>query len=83
MRRENKKYLKWVRTLPCCHCGAPSEAHHLIGVGMGIMGSRASDIHAVPLCRSCHTEVHKCPREWPQTKWVMQTQDQAIDEGLL
>ena len=79
---KSKKYLDFVRTLPCCHCGAPSEPHHVIGVGMGKMGGKASDIHAVPLCREDHTLVHQDPGGWPQMRWLMETQDKALNKGV-
>jgi len=59
----SKKYLVWVKSLPCSICGAPADdAHHLIGVGnMGGMGTKASDVLVMPLCRGCHTELHREP----------------------
>ena len=49
----NKKYLAWIRTLPCCLCGRPQDvqAHHSESGGMGIKGS---DYSALPLCPVCH-----------------------------
>ncbi len=61
----NDKYLQWVKSQPCCVCGATSDdAHHLIGHGQGGMGTKAHDLFTIPLCRIHHSELHKDPREW-------------------
>jgi len=55
------KYLRWVRELPCCHCGTYYEvqAHHAIGVSLGgTMGGKQSDITVLPLCASHHQLLH-------------------------
>lgn len=87
MRHKNVKYLRWIRTLPCCHCGNPeSEPHHIIGVGLGAMGLKASDIHTMPLCRRCHDELHREQgMTWAldQVRWLIKTQDRAQEEGIL
>jgi len=81
---KSEKYLKFVRSLPCCHCKKPAEPHHIIGICyMGVMGSKASDLHTMPLCRDCHEEVHRDPASWPQTRWMMDTQLKAVKEGIL
>ncbi len=84
---KSPKYLKWVATLPCCHCGGyDSIPHHIIGIdNMGIMGGKASDLAAMPLCdvRQCHTEVHKDPTGYPQTRWMVETQEEAYRQGVL
>ena len=81
---ENKKYLKFVRTLDCCHCGNPETApHHIINIGMGIMGGKAPDICTMPLCNDCHTNVHRAPNDLPQVKWMIETQIKAIEQGVL
>jgi len=52
----NKKYLDWVKSLDCCFCGGSGgDAHHILGVGEGGMGTKASDLRAMPVCRECHT----------------------------
>ena len=81
---KNPKYLKFVRTLPCSYCGNPdTEPHHIIEIGDGIMGAKASDIHSMPLCRKHHDEVHKDPFQWPQALWVIRTQNRAVEAGYL
>lgn len=86
MSHSNNKYLAFVKTQPCINCGNPnSEPHHVIGLGMGAMGIKASDIHAVPLCRHCHNQVHQDTSEWamPQIRWLIRTQDKAQEAGEL
>jgi len=80
---KSKKYLAWVREQPCCHTGLPAEPHHVIAIGMGKTGGKAADIHAVPLCRETHDEVHDDPDSWPQAKWLMETQERAFRDGIL
>ena len=83
-RHKNQKYLQFVRALPCIHCGSyESDAHHIIGIGRGAIGTKESDIHTMPLCRVCHTEVHKNPKLWPQAAWMKDTQNQAVAAGVL
>ena len=50
-------WLAWVRTLPCCSCGArpPSHPHHSTGGGMGM---KSSDRETMPLCARCHRSFH-------------------------
>ncbi|MBI5643316.1 MAG: DUF968 domain-containing protein [Deltaproteobacteria bacterium] len=54
------KFLRFVRTLPCCVCGSPETvAHHtergMYGGGIGIKGS---DLSGVPLCGYHHQALH-------------------------
>lgn len=82
----SKRYLQWVRSLPCCMCGAPAEdAHHLIGVGgMGGMGTKAPDSMSMPVCRRHHDEIHRDPNLWPdQFEWALKTVNRALAEGVL
>ena len=56
----SRKYLDWIRTLPCLCCGAKAEAAH---TGSHGMAQKASDFSAVPLCWWHHREggcaIHK------------------------
>lgn len=64
-RWESVKYLQWVKSQPCCVCGATSDdAHHLIGYGQSGMGTKAHDLFTIPLCRVHHSELHKDPKQW-------------------
>lgn len=86
MRHKDDRYLRWVRTLPCSHCGNPeAEPHHIIGIGASGMGTKADDIHTMPLCRRCHDEVHRDQGAWlfAQVRWILLTQNRALEEGIL
>lgn len=52
------KYLKFVRTLPCCRCGTTYnvQSHHTDTGGIALVGS---DYSAVPLCLPCHSTLHQ------------------------
>ena len=86
MRHKNNKYLNFVRSLPCAHCGNPETiAHHPIGLGMGAMGTKPDDISAVPMCPACHGKLHENSKTWvlPQIRWILQTQNKAQEMGEL
>jgi len=84
-RWESKRYLAWVRCLPCVSCGAPAdEAHHLIGLGLGGMGTKAPGWAVIPMCRGCHSTLHREPEEWDrQWLWLMKTLKEAFAENVL
>ena len=82
----SKKYLDFVRSLPCAMCGRPADdPHHLIGVGgMGGTGTTAPDWTAIPLCRGDHGMMHSNPELWPdQWEHIARTLGKAIDAGVL
>lgn len=57
----SKSYLKSVRQHPCLLCKRPSDdAHHLRHAEGGLSGfaRKVGDQWAVPLCRTCHNELH-------------------------
>jgi hypothetical protein len=67
--KENPKYLAHLRTLRCCHCNRkPSDPAHTGSRDKGI-GTKAWDIDAIPLCRSCHNRYHQIG-EWA---WLEET----------
>lgn len=85
-----RHYLSWVKEQPCVVCGNPaSDAHHLIGHGRGSMGSKGSDLTAIPLCRTCHTDLHDHGyKTWErahgsQWDYVRGTLMRALMEGVL
>ena len=49
------------------------------------MGGKAHDLHAMPVCRDCHMEIHANP--WAmveeQCLGVLRTQRKAIREGFI
>lgn len=82
---KSKKYLKFVRSLPCCHCGNNETVpHHIIAVDrMGYMGGKASDLAAMPMCVPCHAELHRDVKDWPQTRFIIETLVEAYNHGII
>ncbi|QFT84948.1 hypothetical protein FIU88_08165 [Halomonas sp. THAF12] len=76
-RWRSETYLAWVRQQPCARCGAPADdAHHVIGLGWQLsgMGLTAPDNFALPVCRSCHQDVHRLPElQRYQPNWLRWT----------
>ena len=59
MKARNYDYLTFIRTKSCCICGdMGSDAHHFPRCGEAGMAQKASDMMAIPMCRTCHTEYH-------------------------
>ena len=81
----DKAYLKWVSEQPCSCCGLDDDTtvpHHLIGVGNGVMGGKADDLEAMPLCFTCHSNIHLASSDkQEQYKFVGQTLQAAIKSG--
>ena len=85
-RWRSRKYLDWVKTLPCVICGARADdPHHITGIGhLGGMGTKAPDQFVMPVCRPHHDEIHRDPNLWPdQWEWVARTLARAIEAGVL
>ena len=62
-RREDERYLRYVRKQPCVGCGVMEgtrDPHHL---DRGGTGTKGSDRLTVPLCRECHDDLHSIPEE--------------------
>ena len=58
-RKEMPVYTRWVKTQKCMTCGNQADdPHHIIGHGLGGMGTKADDLFVIPLCRKCHNELH-------------------------
>jgi len=88
----NKKYTNWVATLPCCYCTMDDGtvvAHHLKHIdfpwGGGGTGLKAHDWLTMPLCYTCHTNVHNGDRNVIEHQRVMiwKTQREAFNQGVL
>ena len=80
------KHKAFVKTLPCCHCGAyGTDPHHMISVDkMGSTGSTTSDLALMPLCRADHNAVHAdSGKGWPQTRWALETLEKSLQQGKL
>jgi len=82
-------YRRWVKSLPCCACGkSADDPHHIISVGYGGMGTKVSDLWAIPLCREHHDSLHGNVTDWEfqhglQWEHVALTLLQAVHDGVL
>ncbi|HBN0603164.1 TPA: DUF968 domain-containing protein [Escherichia coli] len=62
-REEMPVYTRWVKTQKCMTCGNQADdPHHIIGHGLGGMGTKADDLFVIPLCRKCHRGHHRLRR---------------------
>lgn len=88
-RWENRRYLQWVKSQPCCGCGnGDCDSHHIIGHGQGGMATKAHDLFTFPLCRNCHDELHANQRAWEekygsQIVLLFRFMDRSIGIGAL
>lgn len=58
-RIRDERYLAWIRTKHCLVCmDSLVEAHHVLPMGGGKMGSKTDDRRTVPLCRDAHQKYH-------------------------
>lgn len=80
-------YLRWVKSLPSAISQRPADdPHHLIGHGMGGMGTKAPDWCAFPLTRDEHDELHRIGwRAWEeqygsQWRYVAQTLGKYVED---
>jgi hypothetical protein len=84
-RWKSKRYEAWVRTQPCCVCGAPAvEVHHIKGVGfMSGTGLKAPSWAIIPLSNHMHREMHRS-KAMQALQWelVARTLGKAIEEGV-
>lgn len=66
-RMENRQYMDWVKSLPCCSCQRPADdPHHPTSVGLRGGGTKVPDQLAIPLCRNCHDNLHHDPKGWEE-----------------
>jgi 5-methylcytosine-specific restriction endonuclease McrA len=85
----SEKYLEFVRTHNCTHCGTPNhiggmDAHHINGHNLGGgMGFKLSDIFTLALCRKCHQLVHGNQNLIDQPYHALRTIENAVQSGVL
>lgn len=85
----SKKYLKWVKSLPCvCSGWSADDANHIMKKGLGGMGTKASDLFTFPMSRFHHNMFHHDPKQWEedfgdQWGYVMATLKLAIDIDII
>ena len=61
----NRKHMERVARLPCVICRAwPVQVHHCIHGRFSQM--RARDEMTIPLCKSCHDELHAGKETWAE-----------------
>lgn len=88
-RWQNEKYTRWVKAQQCACCQNPADdPHHLIGHGMGGMGTKAHDLFVIPLCRAHHDELHADAvafeaKYGTQPELLLKTLDRALAIGAL
>lgn len=82
---KSQSYIDWVRRQPCFVCGIEGgDAHHAIDIGLGgVMGGKAPDFVAVPLCRVHHDEVHRDADMHDQRDMVIRTLLKCFYEGVI
>jgi len=88
-RIKSKKYREYVKSLPSCISGMPSDdAHHIKG-HFYTGASTPSDIFVIPLTRSEHTNFHNIGyKRWEaeygsQIMYALRTIEQAITDGVI
>lgn len=67
----SRKYLDYIRSIPCLHCNGPAEPHHLRELGDGGMALKPPDTQCVPLCREGHDEWGTRVPEWIDIKMIV------------
>lgn len=79
----SEKHLKWIRSKICCSCGYDTgiQAHHIIGIGHGVMGGKESDALTIPLCMRCHQQCHRDPIGFDQLYYLAQIIKSAFDNN--
>lgn len=88
-RWECEKYTRWVKSQQCACCGAPADdPHHVVGYGLGGMGTKAHDLFVIPLCRHHHDELHRDMSAWEiehgsQLLLLVQTLNRALGIGAI
>ncbi len=72
-RRRDPDHLRFVAASPCLACGRqPSQAHHLRFAQPRALGRKVSDEFTVPLCVTCHQQLHLAgdERRWWRERGV-------------
>ena len=85
-RIRSPKYLAKVRSMPCHvqqddkHCnGSPVHAHHLTCIeGEGVMGDKAGDDKALPLCSFHHRTLHDIGEKTFWSNWGINAEEEAM-----
>jgi hypothetical protein len=84
----SRNYLAFVSSLQCPCGNQADEAHHVIDCGLGGgMGTKPSDLATIPICRTCHQQLHNNVAAWEQhfgsqLLWVYLTIEEARESGV-
>ena len=65
-----KAYIKTLQGKPCLVCKQEAEAHHVRFAEPSAMGMKVGDNWCVPLCHTCHMQLHAFGDE--RTWWDLQ-----------
>lgn len=88
-RIEDRTYMNWVKKLRCVSCNdSADDPHHPHGSGFKGMGTKVPDYWVIPLCRTCHDELHHDVHAWEekhgsQFEFAALTMLQALYEGRM
>ena len=69
-RVRSKAYIKTLQGKPCLVCKQEAEAHHVRFAEPSAMGMKVGDNWCVPLCHTCHMQLHAFGDE--RTWWDLQ-----------
>ena len=69
-RVRSKAYIKTLQGKPCLVCKQEAEAHHVRFAEPSAMGTKVGDNWCVPLCHTCHMQLHAFGDE--RTWWDLQ-----------
>ena len=67
----DKKYLEWIKRLPCLLCQCPSEPHHIPKENDAALGKKTDDTRAIPLCHMHHMIYHNKGRQTFKEEYKM------------
>jgi hypothetical protein len=86
MKAAERRYLEWVSSLPCSHCGTmPVQAHHLRDIALGAgQGRKVAHHLTMPVCYQCHTDCHDgIYDKETQFRWALKTISKAFEQQLI
>ena len=86
MKAKERRYLEWVASLPCSHCGTePVQAHHLRDIALGAgKGMRAEHYLTLPVCYTCHQYcLNGTYDKETQFRWALKTITKAFNQKII
>lgn len=85
----NEKYTRWVKQQTCVCCNQQADdPHHITGMGLSGMGTKAHDLFVIPLCRRHHDELHADTTAFEkkygtQAELLLKTLNRSLAIGVL